>query len=149
MGGRRGLGDRLLAAEAALWLAGAGVALRVLSFARVAALASGQGRESSIRFLVPRRAVRAPAEPTREAARIGWAVAAAAARAPWRAKCFERGLAAHLMLRRRGLPSTLCYGARGGEALAAHVWVRLGDADVVGSEEAAAYALLARFPPGA
>jgi hypothetical protein len=139
------MGDWLLAAEAALWLAAAGVALRVLTFARLAALASGRGGE--------RRARRRPASPgftpQAEAARIGWAVAAAAGRAPWRALCFERGLAAHFMLRRRGRPSTLYYGARAGEALDAHVWVRLGEADVVGGEEAAAFAILATFPPRA
>ncbi len=141
-GRRRGLADWRLAVEAALWLAAAGVALRVLSFARLAALASGGVEERSEPASDPE------SPPGRaDAARIGRAVAAAAARAPWRPLCFERGLAAHFMLRRRGRRSTLYYGARAGETLDAHVWVRLGDVDVVGGEEAPPYAVLATFPP--
>ncbi len=66
---------------------------------------------------------------------------------PWRTMCFEQGLAAHWMLRRRKRPSTLYYGAAtfDGE-LKAHVWVKSGDRDVVGCENADEYALLARFP---
>jgi hypothetical protein len=162
--GGRTRDEWLLAAEAALSLAGAAVALRVLSFARLAALASGEGAERLVLSPAWLRPPSLPQEPrTRkeapssapeaaieeEAARIGWAVRAAAARAPWRAMCLERGLAAHFMLRRRGRASILYYGARAAGGLDAHVWVRLGDADVVGGEEAAAYAVLATFPPRA
>jgi len=38
---------------------------------------------------------------------VSWAVAAAARRVPWRAKCLEQGLAAQAMLRLRGLASVL------------------------------------------
>ena len=74
-----------LAAEAALWLALAGLAIRLLSFTQVVH-----------RVTRPRRGARTPAGGA--AARIGWAVDAATARAPWRVLCFERGLAAFLML---------------------------------------------------
>ena len=57
--------------------------------------------------------------------RVRWALLACARRANWRAVCFQQGLAAQWMLRRRGVPSVLYYGvahdAEGG--LAAHVWV--------------------------
>ena len=61
--------------------------------------------------------------------------------------CFEEGMAAHWMLRRRKITSALYYGAAtiDGE-LKAHVWVRSGELDVIGCENAADYALLARFP---
>jgi hypothetical protein len=74
-------------------------------------------------------------------------IAAWSRRLPWRTMCFEQGLAAHWMLRRRGLASTLYYGAAtiDGE-LKAHVWVKSGERDVVGCEIADDYALLARFP---
>jgi Transglutaminase-like superfamily len=70
-----------------------------------------------------------------------------AKRVPWRALCFEQGLAAHMLLRRRGLASTLHYGAAtvDGE-LKAHVWVTSGGVPVVGCENRDDYGLLARFP---
>jgi hypothetical protein len=76
------------------------------------------------------------------------AVLVCAPRVPWRAKCFEQGLTAHLMLRRRGIPTVLCYGAlqdleRG---LLAHVWVLDGDHYVIGGELAPQYRLLMTFP---
>src|SRR5439155_345894 len=80
--------------------------------------------------------------------RVRWAVQAAAQRVPWRALCFEQGLAAQQMLRRRGVRSVLYYGAAhdSQEELAAHVWVRAGNMDVVGCEIASRFALLATFP---
>jgi hypothetical protein len=80
--------------------------------------------------------------------RIRWAIIAAAGRVPWRALCFQQGLAAQLMLRRRGVPSVLYYGAAQGErtGLSGHVWVRDGDVDVVGGEIADRFAVLATFP---
>ena len=52
------------------------------------------------------------------------------------------------MLRLRGQASLLYYGARTDDlhGPSAHVWVRLGDQDVVGGEEAARFAVLATFP---
>jgi len=134
-----GLSDAYLASEALVWLMMAGLALRMISFARLAAFASG-------RLQAPRSRRSGSAT----GARVGWAVVAAARRAPWGPRCFERGLAAHLMLRRRGEDSRLCYGARNDaeRGPAAHVWVKLGDADIVGGDEAGRYALLATFPPG-
>ena len=80
---------------------------------------------------------------------IRWAVLACARRVPFRAMCFEQGLAAQWMLRRRGVPSTLYYGAAPDDAkgLAAHVWVKDGDIPVVGCEVADRFAILAMFPP--
>lgn len=81
--------------------------------------------------------------------RIRWAIGASAARVPWRALCFQQGLAAQLMLRRRGIPSVLYYGAAQdeGDGLSAHVWVRDGDVDVIGGEIAHRFTILATFPP--
>ena len=78
------------------------------------------------------------------------AVAAAARRAPWRAVCFQQGLALHWMLARRGIASELHYGVRRGpdEGVAAHVWVSAGGRDVIGGEEAAGFARLVSCPPG-
>lgn len=74
------------------------------------------------------------------------AVDSAASRLPFRAKCFERALAARMMLRRRGIATTLFYGARiEGEGLSAHVWLRSGDTDVIGCDNAAQFQPLAQF----
>jgi hypothetical protein len=80
-------------------------------------------------------------------------VTACARRVPWRAKCFEQGLAAQWMLGRRRIFSTLHYGVAQGEdrGLIAHVWLSSGSLDVVGCENKDDFSELARFPalPGA
>ena len=81
--------------------------------------------------------------------RVRWAIIASAARVPWRALCIQQGLAAQFMLRRRGIPSVLYYGAAQDDrdGLSAHVWVRDGDVDVIGGEIADRFTVLATFPP--
>jgi hypothetical protein len=78
------------------------------------------------------------------------AVRRAARNVPWRALCFEQGLAVHVMLRRRGLSSVLHYGiardSAEGRGLKAHVWVSSGEQIVVGGEVAGQFTELARFP---
>src|SRR5665213_3764345 len=71
-------------------------------------------------------------------AKIRWAVEAWARRVPWKAVCFQRGLAAHVMLRRRGLNSILHYGVarKEEEGLAAHVWISLDGTILLGGREA-------------
>ncbi len=82
-----------------------------------------------------------------EVAVLRRAVGAWSRRLPWRTMCFEEGLTAHWMLRRRGLQSTLYYGAATIDGvLKAHVWVRSSEMDVIGCENAGDYALLASFP---
>jgi hypothetical protein len=131
--------DRLLLVEATLWLAIAGFAIAVLPFRQVGRLAARPMRRSEPR----------PQARLREARRIRGAIVVAARRVPWRAMCFQQGLAAQFMLRRRGVPSVLYYGAAANAAggLSAHVWVRDGDVDVIGGEIASGFAQLATFPP--
>ena len=80
-----------------------------------------------------------------------WAVSLWADRVPWRAVCFQRGLALHLMLRRRGVPSTLHYGVAqdGAKGLRAHVWISSAGRPVLGVEEAEGFTCLATFPSAA
>lgn len=80
--------------------------------------------------------------------RVVWAVRVCARRVPWRAVCFQQGLAAQMMLRRRGFDSTLYFGAapKGPGGVSAHVWVKWGDREVIGCEEASNFAILATFP---
>jgi hypothetical protein len=137
---RRALGreNRRLLAEALPALALASLAVHLVPFRRVAAFASR---------LDERRGGAAADEAFLRKAR--WAVQAWARRVPWRAVCFQRGLALHWMLRRRGIPSVLHYGVAqdGPEGLRAHVWVTVEGRDVIGGEEAAGFACLATFPP--
>jgi Transglutaminase-like superfamily len=131
--------DRLLLLEAILWLAIAGTVITVLPFRYVGFLAAR---------LIPQLKLDYNAR-ANKVGRVRWAITTTAARVPWRALCFQRGLAAQFMLRRRGIPSVLYYGAaqNDGKGLHAHVWVRDGDVDVIGGEIAHCFAILATFPP--
>lgn len=130
-------GDRrpplLRYAEALSGIAVASIAVRAVPFRRVMRWT---------RFADQRR----PADPA-SIAEIRRVTLAAARRVPWRALCFEQGLTAAWMLRRRGFAAELHYGAATiNGRLKAHVWVRSGGKDVVGCENSDEYALLARFP---
>ncbi|HRD27781.1 MAG TPA: lasso peptide biosynthesis B2 protein [Caulobacter sp.] len=131
--------DRALLVEATAMVTFGALAVRLLPFRRVVTLASGRGGPPSGR-----------SDWAGAAARVAWAVRAAGRRAPFRVVCFQEGLAAHWMLRRRGAPSQLHYGAALDRArgLSSHVWVTVGETDVVGCELAGDYRLLASFPPG-
>jgi Transglutaminase-like superfamily len=131
----RNLADWLLLAEALAALALASAAIALLPFRKVAAAASARGR----------REERPDADMVR---RVRGAIQGWGRRVPWKAVCFQRGLALHWMLRRRGIRSVLLYGARrDGETMAAHVWVDVDGETVIGGEEAPNFACLARFPP--
>ena len=130
--------DRLLVVEAMFMLILASAAITLLPFRSVGRLASVRTREAELQ----------PEDRARVIKRVRWAVIACARRLPWRAMCFEQGFAAQRMLRRRGIASVLYFGASPDDqkGLAAHVWVRDGDIDVVGCDLAPQFALLARFP---
>ena len=129
--------DRMLVLEAAVCLGAAGFIIAALPFRHVGRLAG--------------RPINRPA-PGHQARimqlrRVRWAVLASARRLPWRSKCFQQGLAAQFMLRRRGIPSVLHFGAAPQQnRLVAHVWVSDGNIDVVGGEVAPRFAILATFP---
>lgn len=91
---------------------------------------------------------RQPPDERRLAAEVRRAVKRAATRLPWKIVCFPEGLAAHWMLRRRGLPSRVHYGLRQSQSkLSAHVWVTLGGVVVVGEETTDFHTCVAVFPP--
>jgi hypothetical protein len=129
--------DRFLLLEAILWLAIAGIAIAVLPFRHVGFLAAR-----------PIRRPKLSQAPANKVQCIRWAIITTAARVPWRALCFQQGLAAQFMLRRRGIPSVIYYGAAQDDrsGLCAHVWVRYGDVDIIGGEIAQRFAILATFP---
>jgi len=83
---------------------------------------------------------------TDEIAWVSWAVENLGARSWMNALCLPRALAAHAMLRRRGIASRLCLGvARDREALSAHAWVEIGDDKIVGGAEADGFTRLGSF----
>lgn len=129
--------DRLLLSEAMPCLIIASLLISLLSFSGVA------------RFVTSGRRIANPA-PAQSALKIAWAVNACANRVPWKALCFQRALAAQMMLRRRGWATVLNYGIRRDDegALAAHVWARSGDADVIGCESAADFQLVMSLEAG-
>jgi hypothetical protein len=128
--------EKLILLEALLVLAPASLAIALLPFRKVADLASRFGRPEG--ETVDSWAV----------SKCRWAVSAWADRVPWRAVCFQRGLALHLMLRRRGIASHLHYGVAQSleKGLSAHVWISADNRLVMGGEEAEGYTCLAIFP---
>jgi len=77
---------------------------------------------------------------------VAWAVDHVGSHRRIAALCLPRALAAHAMLRRRGIASRLCLGvARNGGEISAHAWIEVGDKKIVGGDEAVAFTRLAAF----
>lgn len=136
---RMGFRDGLLLAEAVLAVTLASLAVAVLPFASLARmLSSGRGPD-----------LEAEEKEERLLRKGRWAVEAAAKRLPWRTVCFQKGLAYHAMMRRRGIATRLHYGVAQSpdQGLRAHVWVTHRGAAFVGGEVAAEFACLAIYPP--
>jgi hypothetical protein len=118
--------ERRLALAAALLVAGAGLALRLLPYRVV--------RRLAVRLARPR------ARPPLPASRVAWAVAAAGRRVPGGANCLAQALAARVLLGRHGYASRLRLGVRHTpRRLEAHAWVELEGAALVGGSVAARY----------
>lgn len=130
---------RLLLTEAFVVLAVARILLIAVPFRRLVGLFS-PGCEAQRADALNRE---------RQRRQIAWAIGRAALHLPGQTVCFPRGIAAQIMCRRRGIDTTLYYGARTlpGLGLTAHVWVLDGEFGVVGHEEAGRYHVLATFPP--
>lgn len=124
---------RIYLREAAFMLALARIAVRLVPPARILAWANRP----------PRSIHRFAGDETKW---ISWAIEDIAAR-PWmHALCLPRALAAHAMLRRRGIASRLCLGvARSGNEIGAHAWVETGRDKVVGALEAEGFTRIAAF----
>lgn len=100
----------------------------------------------------PRRESSLVDDPGRRAAlrRVRWAIGAVSRRAPWRCKCLEQAIAAKMMLRARGMESTLYLGvardgAREGHPVEAHAWLRCGSYYVTGGEERERFTAVSMF----
>ncbi len=133
------ISDYVLFAECFALMLAMALAVSLCSFDRLKSLAS--------RPLAARRLSKEKED--RLLRRMRWAIAAAARRSPLRSLCFEQGLVAQIMLRRRGVDSRLFYGLAASEkvALHAHVWVRAGDFPICGAGNASDFANLLVLPP--
>jgi hypothetical protein len=116
---------RLLLWEALIALALARLRMVFVSFKQIAAWLGTPGTESP---------GKATAEQVEVAIEIGWAVYCLARRVPWDSRCLAQALAAKWMLRRRGLESTVTFGADRGKShgFVAHAWLRFGPCLVTG-----------------
>lgn len=132
--------DRFLLLETALWLAVARLAILVVPFRRLAPWLGATMAESPA------------AEPRIEEMgwRLGWAVRVASRWVPWQTRCLVRAIAGKMLLKRRGIPSTLYLGlAKDADGqLAAHAWLRCGDRTLTGGRMGRSYAVIAKFAEG-
>lgn len=130
---RQKIKRRVYLREAVIMLLLSRLALRVLSPARIFAWTERPPRRTS-RFADD------------EVSWISWAIQVASAR-PWvAASCLAQALAAHAMLRRRGIANQVCLGvARDGDKLAAHAWIEVGKDKILGGAEATAFTPIAAF----
>ena len=131
----RRLRSNLYLAEALAALVGAAAAIQLDPF-----------REALDFGSVPlRRRVVLPLETIDE---LSWSVRSVARKLPFRALCFEQGLALQRMLRRRGVDALLHYGLGKDEAdlIEAHVWVTAGDRVVIGEQGLDNFQSVAVFP---
>jgi hypothetical protein len=131
------IGARVLELEAAAYLLAARLALRVVSFPRLARSFSRTAKRPEVEG------------PPRDSARadIRRAVLFASRRLPGTV-CFTQAIAAQAMLRRRGISTTLvCGAARNRSAgLRAHVWLLDRAGPVIGCRNSHEFVELARYP---
>jgi len=77
---------------------------------------------------------------------IGWAVTTAARHVPFHAVCLPQAMAARTMLKRRGVPSVIHFGAaKGADALDTHAWLDAAGLEVTGFPVGGQFAEIACF----
>lgn len=99
----------------------------------------GQPMTESTRQVTP--------EQVRLIRRVAWAVQRASELTPWPSVCFPQAVTAKMLLRQRGLSSTLYFGAAFDEArdLNAHAWLRCGPLYVTGGPGRRQFGVVASF----
>jgi hypothetical protein len=129
----------LIVTEAALLLTSARIALWLAPFQQLMAVLSRPTAQVDLS--------ESERSETRQAVRQG--ILAARRYLPFPTTCLHRAIAAHWMLRRRGVNTTLYYGVtRSGGKLTAHAWVQDGDVGVIGlrATRQQPYHVVARYP---
>lgn len=130
--------NRLLLLEAAICLALARLGIAALPFRWLT-------RALGLRQVEASGQDRAATPPASE--RVAWALDRMRRRAPWSANCLAQALAGTVMLRRRGVTSTLRLGVvkEGTAHLQAHAWLSSGDVIVAGGQDLERFTPLATF----
>ena len=128
------LGPRrqLLVAEAAASMLAARISLAIFPFRRVS-----RSFGAFVAPTDPRVATQAQGRgeaQARVAKEIGWAVRASAPWMPFRSVCLQQAIAAHAMLRRRGIASVMHFGAGKSDEkpIDAHAWLDAAGVKVTG-----------------
>jgi hypothetical protein len=131
----RGWEANLRLAEALAALTGAAAVIRVRQFRGAVSFGSVRVRQGGV----------LSADNVDELAQ---AVRSVARQLPFRALCFEQGLALQRMLRKRGVDAHLNYGIgkNGLDQIEAHVWVTAGDRVVIGEQNLDGFRSVAVFP---
>ena len=139
---RHSWADWRLAMEAIWWLGFLRMALCFLPFKQIL-------RRMGLNIVSANAPQGCPDCNVAKAARISWAVSAAAARIPWRSTCLIQALAGARMLRRRSIPATLHLGAArnptNSSILEAHAWLRCDDTILIGKSDRERFTELATF----
>ena len=131
---------RGLTLEAVALLAFFRIALHLVPFRRLATLMGRPMAESPATTSAPERD---------QARRVGGAIMRCASHLGWARNCLAQALAGQLMLRRRGVPSTVYFGValEGETELSAHAWLRCGEQIVTGRAGMERYKVISCFAP--
>lgn len=79
-------------------------------------------------------------------AEVGWIVGAISRYTPWASNCMAQAMTAKLMLRWRGISSTLYIGvAKTDELMTGHAWLRAGTEIITGGGTLARYKSVVHF----
>ena len=136
---RRSWADKWLLAQVYVLLGVTRLAINTLSFPRLA------------RHLGPHKVetpADAPPDDLAAARRIAWAIQRVSPYTPWKSNCYPQALTAKILLRRRGIPSTLYLGAAfkaDKTGLEAHAWLRCGPLYVTGGKGDESFGVLGVF----
>lgn len=134
---KRPLAEYTLFAEAWIFLAIARLMLIFIPFRKVAKLLGRAMYEAPATILPD------PAVPSR----ISTAIQRAGRRSPWRTKCFEQAVAAKIMLKLRGITSTVYFGVNNSTPgrMLAHAWLKSNSTTVTGGPESKDFTIISWF----
>jgi Transglutaminase-like superfamily len=132
--------ERFLLIEAFILLGVARFAILILPF-KWLAFSLGKHMAESGRLI--------SREDSEKAQMIGRAIISSANHTPWESVCLPQAVVAQWMLKGRHIAGTLYLGVAKGEAktekLAAHAWLRCGDAILTGAANHLQYTVVATF----